>query len=560
MKIDEKLIFENFDVWTSVEKANLNSGRHSSNVNFEHYGTKKIRELVFHLAFRGLLTNQKPSDESVDKLFEKINLKKKKLIESGSLKKKKSLPAITDKEKPYSLPESWRWIRLPEIYYLISPGKKKIKTSDIQRSGKYPVVDQGQKFISGFSNDEKLVIGVPEPLIIFGDHTKNIKYIDFNFIPGADGTKILCPIVIFPSYFYNYLLHFDLEGRGYARHFKILNENLIAIPPLEEQYRIVAKIDELMEICNKLEQKKESTQEAKKLLLTSLLSSLTSLSAGKFEFTKSWKIIQENFDTLFTTERSVDQLEQTILKLAFMGKLIPQDPNDKNDITILESITKEKDQLIKEGIIKSGKSLPTISNNEKPFELPDNWVWLPLNDIGYNWGQIEPNKSFTYIDVSSINNERGIIFDPKVLAPEEAPSRARKIIKEGTVIYSTVRPYLLNVAVVDKTFNPTPIASTAFAIIHPFKVVLASYIYYYLRSPTFINYVKSCQTGIAYPAINDKQFFSGLIPIPPLKEQRRILSKLKKFIDLCEKLKENISKKQNTQIKLADSLVDEAFK
>ena len=102
MKIDKKLIFENFDVWTSVEKANLNSGRHSSNVNFEHYGTKKIRDLVFYLAFRGLLTNQNPNDESVDKLFEKINLKKKKLIESGSLKKKKSLPAVTDKEKPYS--------------------------------------------------------------------------------------------------------------------------------------------------------------------------------------------------------------------------------------------------------------------------------------------------------------------------------------------------------------------------------------------------------------------------------------------------------------------------
>ena len=124
------------------------------------------------------------------------------------------------------------------------------------------------------------------------------------------------------------------------------------------------------------------------------------------------------------------------------------------------------------------------------FELPNNWVWLRLNDIGYNWGQKEPNQSFTYIDVSSINNERGIICDPKLLAPEEAPSRARKIVKEGTVIYSTVRPYLLNIAVLTKSFNPSPIASTAFAIIHPFKEVLASYIYYYLRSPTFINYVK----------------------------------------------------------------------
>ena len=113
---------------------------------------------------------------------------------------------------------------------------------------------------------------------------------------------------------------------------------------------------------------------------------------------------------------------------------------------------------------------------------------------------------------------------------------ARKIVRRGTVIYSTVRPYLLNIALIDREFEHEPIASTAFAVVHPWKGILPKYVYYYLRSPYFVIYVQSVQTGMAYPAISGKKFFAGLIPIPPTSEQQRIVAKVDELMALCDKL------------------------
>jgi type I restriction enzyme S subunit len=234
----------------------------------------------------------------------------------------------------------------------------------------------------------------------------------------------------------------------------------------------------------------------------------------------------------------IKKLRELILELAVRGKLVPQDPSEEPASVLLEKIAEEKAQLIADKKIKKQKPLPVITDEDKPFELPNGWEWEYLANIGHDLGQKTPEKEFSYIDVASINKELGVIGNPTILAAENAPSRARKKVKKGTVIYSTVRPYLLNIAVVNDDFSPEPIASTAFSIIHPFEGILASYIYRYLRSPIFIKYVESVQTGIAYPAINDKQFFAGLIAIPPLAEQHSIVAKVDELMTLCDQLEQ----------------------
>jgi type I restriction enzyme S subunit len=232
----------------------------------------------------------------------------------------------------------------------------------------------------------------------------------------------------------------------------------------------------------------------------------------------------------------VKKLRELILELAVRGKLVPQDPYDEPASELLKKIEVEKAQLLKEGKIKKQKPSSPIGDEEQPFELPVGWEFVRLSEIGHDWGQKTPDSEFTYIDVGAINKELGFVSEPNILTASDAPSRARKIVKKGTVIYSTVRPYLLNIAVINEVFDPVPIASTAFAIVHPFKGVLASFIYRYLRSPTFINYVEGHQMGIAYPAINDKQFFSGILPLPPKEEQHRIVAKVDELMALCDQL------------------------
>lgn len=234
----------------------------------------------------------------------------------------------------------------------------------------------------------------------------------------------------------------------------------------------------------------------------------------------------------------IKKLRELILELAVRGKLVPQDPNDEPASELLKRIAAEKAELVKQGKIKKQKPLPEISEEEKPFELPVGWEWVRMDHVGHDWGQKTPGSDFTYIDVGAINKELGIIAEPAIIKYKDAPSRARKIVRRNTVIYSTVRPYLLNIAVIDDDYDPEPIASTAFAIIHPWEGVSSKFIYHYLRSPIFVSYVESCQTGIAYPAINDKQFFSGVIAIPPSEEQLRIIDKVNELMSLCDQLEQ----------------------
>lgn len=218
------------------------------------------------------------------------------------------------------------------------------------------------------------------------------------------------------------------------------------------------------------------------------------------------------------------------------GKLVPQDSSDEPAGELLKRIQIEKAKLEAEGRIKKDRWLPPIANEEKPFELPQGWEWVRVGCIGHDWGQKTPNTDFTYIEVSAIDSGRGIISSPELMRPENAPLRARKVVKRNTIIYSMVRPYLQNIAIIEEAFLPEPIASTAFAIIHPFCLMPSKYFFCFLRSPVFMRYVESIQMGIAYPAINDGQFFSGLIPLPPIQEQHRIVAKVDELMALCDQL------------------------
>ena len=242
---------------------------------------------------------------------------------------------------------------------------------------------------------------------------------------------------------------------------------------------------------------------------------------------------------------TAQQLKNSILQMAVQGKLVPQDPNDEPASVLLERIRAEKERLIKEKKIKREKNPSVIFKgadntpyekigdevrslaDEVPFDIPDSWEWVRLGSIVYNRGQITPSTDFCYIDIGSIDNKKQKLNPTDtVIAPDKAPSRARKLVDKGDVLYSTVRPYLHNMCIVDRDFSCIPIASTGFAVLTCHAELCNKFLFYYMMSPDFDAYANNTDNakGVAYPAINDDRLYKALIPIPPLGEQFRIVS------------------------------------
>ncbi|MFH4489622.1 restriction endonuclease subunit S [Vibrio diabolicus] len=561
----ENLITDHIDIWTSAVKTKSTSGRGSSK-KLELYGVRKLRELILELAVRGKLVPQDPNDEPASLLLERIAAEKAQLVKERKITKPKKLAEVCDDEFSFELPSNWDIRRLPEVYYTISPSGKKLKSSDVLEDGTYPVIDQGQEAIAGYSNDEERVIDIESPIIIFGDHTRNIKYVDFSFVPGADGTKILCPIGIASEFFYLQLRSYDIECRGYGRHFKILNENLFVVPPLKEQHRIVAKVDELMALCDQLEQQTEASIEAHQVLVTTLLDTLTN-SADADELMQNWARISEHFDTLFTTEESIDQLKQTILQLAVMGKLVPQDPSDEPAAELLKRVAEEKAQLVKEKKIKKQKALPPISEDEKPFELPSGWEWTHMDELFYVSGGLQktPKRTpvsnhFPYLAVANVQRGRLELDELKrfEVTPEEL-EQYKLLAGDLMVVEGNGSENEIGRCAIWSEDVPDCLHQNHLIRCRPLIPALSFWVLNVLNSPLGINTMKSLAvTSSGLYNLSVGKIRGIFLPMPPLNEQKRIVSKIKELTSICDQLKAHLNESQATQLHLTDTIVEQA--
>jgi type I restriction enzyme S subunit len=186
---------------------------------------------------------------------------------------------------------------------------------------------------------------------------------------------------------------------------------------------------------------------------------------------------------------------------------------------------------------KIGNEVRCIAD-EVPFDIPDGWEWARLKNLVYNNGQIKPKTDFCYIDIGSIDNLNQKLNDlEKIVSADKAPSRARKIVKLGDILYSTVRPYLHNMCIIDRNFSHIPIASTGFAVLTTFRNFFNKFLFYYLLSPDFDSYANNVENskGVAYPAINDERLYKSLIPIPPFEEQKKIVAKIEEILPYIRK-------------------------
>ncbi|RKR06540.1 type I restriction enzyme S subunit [Kushneria sinocarnis] len=553
----EQLITDHLDLWTGA--VTRKSGR-SASQGRELTGIKKLRELILELAVRGKLVEQDPNDEPASVLLERIAEKKAQLVKEGKIKKPKKLPSITQEEKPFELPNGWVWSRLPETYYSISPNGKNVKSSEVSEEGSFPVIDQGKSHIAGYHNDESLVIHIPNPVIIFGDHTTARKYIDFDFVTGADGTKILCPVLIEPKYFHFSLLHYDLENRGYARHFKILNEQLFAIPPTEEQHRIVAKVDELMTLCDRLEQHTGDQLDAHEVLVDTLLEALTRAEDAD-EVAAQWARLAEHFDTLFTTEASIEKLKQAILQLAVMGRLVEQDPNDKPASVLVNAIIDERNRLKDDEGMRT-KASDTIDEHEIYLSTPTHWSWIKLGNTAkfIDYRGRTPNKIKSGKRLITAKNIRQGYIDS---SPEEFISEedylewmTRGFPRTGDTLFTTEAP-LGNVANINIQED---FALAQRAICFQWHMgCIAQFMLIQLMASAFQEQLKEKSNGMTATGIKSAKLKEIPVVLPPISEQHRIVARVDELMALCNQLKACLNDADETRKHLAKSVVAQAI-
>ena len=449
-----------------------------------------MKNRVLDMAMRGELVDQRPEEGSAEELI-------------LSFKKENKLKEINKDEIPYTIPQSWLWVDFESIIKSIGTKNNQIKSKEIENTGTIPVVSQGKEYIDGFSNQVDKSISPKKPVILFGDHTRNVKYIDFEFIIGADGTKIFESLLADSKYLFRWVQRAStfIENRGYSRHYSLLKKKPVPIPPLAEQKRIVAKIEEIFAVIDQIGTKKE----------------------------EALSIIRN--------------MRQAALQDAIMGVLVEQEDANEPASILYEKIQAEKEKLVKEKKIKKEKPFPEIEAEEILFEIPDSWKWTRLGEISIllngDRGKNYPGKRYwvdegiPFINAGTLNN-RYLSKDNMNFIPEERYELlSNGFVEKNDIIYC-LRGSLGKISI-NKDFDKGAIASSV-VIIRSIGDTNVDYLYYLLTSDYGKDLIKKVDSGTAQPNLSAKNVSEYIIPLPPLAEQHRIVEKLDEIMAIFDQM------------------------
>ena len=586
----ESLITQHIDTWTSAVKTKSTTGR-GSRKKLDLYGIKKLRELILELAVRGKLVPQDPNDEPASVLLERIVAEKAQLIKEKKIKKQKELPAFCEEDILYRIPSNWSWCRLDDVCFGITSGSTPPKSNFNETTGVpylkvYNIQEQKIDFEykPQFVDCEYHLTKLQRSILYPGDVVMNIvgpplgkvaiipdDYPEWNC---NQAITFFRPIEsCLNQYIYMYLRaglflkEIELIGTAGQDNISVTKSRsiLLPLPPLKEQHRIVDKVDELMTLCDQLEQQTEASIEAHQLLVSTLLNTLTH-SADADELMENWARISDHFDTLFTTEASIDQLKQTILQLAVMGKLVPQDPNDEPASVLLARIAEEKVQLTKEKKIKKQKPLPAISEEEKPFELPKGWEWCALGElVNIRGGKRLPkghvltteSTPYVYIRVSDMKGGTISTKDLHYISQETQEQIKNYIITSEDIYMTIVGATIGKCGLIPLVLSGMNLTENA-ARLSPYCNLDKDYLYNFLTSQfaqtQFVD--KTKQVGVQKMALN--RLSSTKVPLPPISQQRLIVAKVLNLFLFCDQLKQRIKDSQTNQLHLTDAIVEQA--
>ena len=554
-------------------------------------GVAKLRELILSLAVRGKLVPQDPADESASVLLQKIRTKKERLITKGTIKRDKPIAEIAEDEQPFALPVGWSWQRLGNLGTIGSSSRvhqKDWTTSGVPfyRAREIVQLSKNDSVVNDLFITEDLFISLsangltpaPNDIMITGVGTIGVPYIvksnDRFYFKDASVLIFKNSFSLNAKYLTLFLKSPDwvsmihANSMGTTVHTLTIGraaDTTIPLPPLPEQSRIVAKVDELMALCDRLEAEQGLAARVQGHWVEAALAQLAD-SADADEFARHWQHLAQHFDTLFTTPDSITQLEATLLQLAVRGKLVPQDPNDEPASTLLQKIRTEKDRLIAEGKIKKDKPLPPISDEEKPFALPEGWKWTRFGEVadissGVTLGRKTPLKtpiSLPYLRVANVQRWRLNLAEIKEILIDDSEIDRFRLL-DGDLLITEGGDW----DKVGRTCIWRSQLNTCLHQNHVFKARRINTDWQPRWAELFLNsvdartyFASAAKQTTNLASINMTQLKSCPFPLPPLPEQSDIVAKLEALLALTARLKTQLAKAQQAQALLADVLLE----
>ncbi|SCW85442.1 MULTISPECIES: restriction endonuclease subunit S [unclassified Pseudomonas] len=551
-------------------------------------GIKKLRELILELAVRGKLLEQNSSDEPASELLKSIAKEKALLIENKSIRKGRPLPDIKQDEMQFKLPIGWEWVRLGQIGDW-GAGATPARGNSSYYGGEMPWFKSGELVADFISCSEESVTELAlkecslrrnkpgDVLIAMYGAT-----IGKTAILSVEGTtnQAVCACTPFNGVFNRYLLltlkalklNFIGQGAGGAQP-NISREKIIAtatgLPPLAEQHRIVAKVDELMALCDRLEAQQTDAESAHAQLVQTVLNSLV-LASDATDFASNWQRLAENLHTLFTTGPSIDALKQALLNLAVMGKLVPQDPRDEPASELMTQLRKERSEwlLSKQDSSPECKTmlrkLSALSEASPPFPLPASWQAVHLIDCSrmlvdcHNKTAPYVTEGIPIIRTSNIRNREFRFDDLKYVNDETYEYWSRRCPPEpGDIMFTREAPMGEAAIIPDGAKFCLGQRTMLVRTMHDY--IDNRYLLITLTEPHLLERASTSAIGstVKHLRVGDVEQLN--IPLPPRAEQQRIVAKVDQLMVLCDQLKTRLTQARQLNEQLASTLVEQAL-
>ena len=488
---------------------------------------QELKNSILQLAIQGKLVEQRPEEGTAEELYQQIQAEKQKLIKEGKIKKEKPLPEITEEEKPFDIPDSWKWVHVGSIF-MHNTGKamnasaktnkkagsvrKFITTSNVYWN-EFDFSTVKEMF---FSDDELERCSITKNDLLMcegGAYYGRTAIWNFDYdICFQNHVHRLRPYSTLCLLYFYYVFNFYrntglMSSKGTAMpglSSVALHDMIIPLPPLAEQKRIVAKIEELLPLIDRYE--------------------------------KAWTRMEE-FNKSFPGD-----MQKSLLQMAIQGKLVEQRPEEGTAEELYQQIQAEKQKLIKEGKIKKEKPLPEITEEEKPFDIPENWKWTFLSEVV----SFQEGPGILAIDFRSagvpliriagmqskyVSLEGCNYLDVGMVAQKWEHFR----LDLGDIVISSSAS-LDKIAIVDNE----AVGAIPYTGLIRFKMseaIAPGFFVYFIKSPFYIAQINRYKTGGTIKHYGPTHLKQMVLPLPPLAEQKRIVARLEELLPLCDKLK-----------------------